>query len=1148
MTTYRGKQEGILGLKLKCKESDTLIGLLANYLPPDSYLYGKDPEGFFLENSLIYSDLLDCDLVVGGGDLNSRTRGEKDYIDFIDGNTAVRINPDQEKNSHGNFFLQFLKDNRALICNGRVTPEFNDFTFLSPRGRSVPDYIYCPADHINYCTSIKVLRVSDAINKFKLQVPRTLPDHSILISEFDISPSVIYTPVTHTPVTQNQPGHLPFQPKIKKNVRKIDKSFMCSEETIKQVNQTIRKLESFNEDKIALNNIYSEIKDIFSSEIEKLPNIPVTNNKKGRRKLRKSAAFWNIELQELWETRCNFEKTYSVFKCDGKNPLQRVHKQKLLNEFKQAQKLFNVRYRQIKRHHQNRAFHELAALADKASGDPNEMWKRLRALSDHKPAHILLEIIKQDGSISKDITEVLLKWHSEFSACFKGIKDDPDLVFDDEFLEKITKLKSEFDNISPQEQESGSAFDPTLLNCPISHEEVSQAIDKAKIGKAFLFIPNEAMKNPQAKLLLHKFFNICFNSGLSPDDWLKSDLKPLFKGGDKDPRSPLDHRPLCIMSCVAKVYSCVLNNRLQYHLNNNNLLSDTQNGFRAGRSCIDHIFSLVTILRNRKLLNQETFLCFIDFRRAFDSVNHILLFNILSSDFGIVGKMYNSLKSLYSNPITRVILTSDHASYATDYFECPLGVKQGDILSPTLFSIFVHKLTVELQESGAGIELATDTTSSTDKLLVNHLIYADDLVCIAGNEADLQTLMNIVNLWCCKYRIEANLLKTEIMHVRKLLTPRSKTTFKLGNRIVKYCQKYKYLGLTLNQFLNFEQMSNSFFDPASRAMGAVICKMIKNKGFPFDIFQMLYNSCVTSISDYAHEIIGFHQYSASAKIHNRAIRSYLGVGNSAPLCAIRSEMGWPEPRSRTQVKMLRFYLRLKDMDDNRLTKKILLYDQDFSKYNPNLSTWTSELKNIISRNNLTFSMDNIAPKSLLGLLGDSLLYKDLHMFRQDCLKLPKLRTYNSLFSPFTSHQTFIQYTRLCLPFIKRKRIAQIRIGVLPIRIETDRYLRTKIPSDQRFCRQPDCDQSTHIEDELHFLIKCKQYKNLRNELYEKIDTPGFQNYTDINKFTYLLTCGSIASIVGQFIIDAFDLRPNKAKLYSSCIRVFLKISKTSFFL
>ena len=127
------------------------------------------------------------------------------------------------------------------------------------------------------------------------------------------------------------------------------------------------------------------------------------------------------------------------------------------------------------------------------------------------------------------------------------------------------------------------------MNSEITFDEVAAAINSAKLGKAFLFVPNEALKNDSAKKLLHKLFNVCFKSGFSPQEWLKSELKPLFKGGDKNPRNPLDHRPICIMSCIAKIYSSVLNVRIQNHLNANNLLSDTQNGFRAGRSCIDLI-------------------------------------------------------------------------------------------------------------------------------------------------------------------------------------------------------------------------------------------------------------------------------------------------------------------------------------------------------------------------------------------------------------------------------------------------------------------------------------------------------------------------------------------------------------------------------
>ena len=86
-----------------------------------------------------------------------------------------------------------------------------------------------------------------------------------------------------------------------------------------------------------------------------------------------------------------------------------------------------------------------------------------------------------------------------------------------------------------------------------------------------------------------------------------------------------------------------------------------------------------------------------------------------------------------------MILTSDNSSMKTDYFDCPLGVKQGDILSPTLFSIFVNSLTTDLRNSdiGVNLDLPPSQDSSVNKIIVNHLIYADDLVCIAENVDDL---------------------------------------------------------------------------------------------------------------------------------------------------------------------------------------------------------------------------------------------------------------------------------------------------------------------------------------------------------------------------------------------------------------------------
>ena len=352
ITSGRGRQDGILAIKIRCSDNDLVIGLLANYLPPDSFHYGKDPESFYLDNSLVYSDLSDCDLVVAGGDLNSRTREEFDYIADLDYNTLPRTNPDLDKNSHGEYFLQFLKDNRALICNGRVTPELNDFTFLSPRGRSVPDYIYCPADHIKYCTSMKVIRVSDIINQFNLPLPHSLPDHSVLISEFDLSSFVnISSDEQQQPTEAQRPQNI--KSKSRKNIRKINETFMCSEETSLLIQQTISKLENSLQNQNSLDTIYSEIKTIFLSEIEKLPSISPSSNKKGRQKLRKAAPFWNSELQVLWDSRCFYESVYCSFKCDGRSQQQRLQKQNLLVDFKNAQQLFDKKFRQLKRQYEN---------------------------------------------------------------------------------------------------------------------------------------------------------------------------------------------------------------------------------------------------------------------------------------------------------------------------------------------------------------------------------------------------------------------------------------------------------------------------------------------------------------------------------------------------------------------------------------------------------------------------------------------------------------------------------------------------------------------------------------------------------------------------------------------------------------------------
>ena len=223
----------------------------------------------------------------------------------------------------------------------------------------------------------------------------------------------------------------------------------------------------------------------------------------------------------------------------------------------------------------------------------------------------------------------------------------------------------------------------------------------------------------------------------------------------------------------------MLNSRLQKYLDENNILVNEQNGFRASRSCIDHIYALCTILRNRKLMGQDTFLAFIDFQKAFDSVDrNFLLFKL--SKIGVTGQFYKAISSMYLNPKSRIILNE----FETDYFDCPIGVRQGDCLSPTLFAIFINDLAEEIKASNVGLDLDSET-------FVNILLYADDIVLLAKDEHDLQALLLLVEQWCRNWRLEVNPTKTNIMHVRCTGKQKSKFMFLFERRPAPYCKTYK---------------------------------------------------------------------------------------------------------------------------------------------------------------------------------------------------------------------------------------------------------------------------------------------------------------------------------------------------------------------
>ena len=108
----------------------------------------------------------------------------------------------------------------------------------------------------------------------------------------------------------------------------------------------------------------------------------------------------------------------------------------------------------------------------------------------------------------------------------------------------------------------------------------------------------------------------------------------------------MNYRGISLLSCVYKLYSGILNQRLLNYLETSGFLAEEQNGFRKGRSCIDHIYSLSTIVYSRLQEGRPTFCGFVDFHKAFDGLNRDLLcYKLLIA--GVDGYFYNAIKALY---------------------------------------------------------------------------------------------------------------------------------------------------------------------------------------------------------------------------------------------------------------------------------------------------------------------------------------------------------------------------------------------------------------------------------------------------------------------------------------------------------------------
>ena len=153
--------------------------------------------------------------------------------------------------------------------------------------------------------------------------------------------------------------------------------------------------------------------------------------------------------------------------------------------------------------------------------------------------------------------------------------------------------------------------------------------------------------------ILYCLFNTCLRENLVPGMWKRAIIHPIPKESGKI-TDPLKYRGLALQSCILKMFSNVLNDRVTKFLEDMGGISDTQNGFRKNRSCLHHIFSLVTIAKNcivrqsGKLPNSGLFVGFVDFHKAFDVIDRDLLIHRLAAT-GVKGPILSVIQQMYKD-------------------------------------------------------------------------------------------------------------------------------------------------------------------------------------------------------------------------------------------------------------------------------------------------------------------------------------------------------------------------------------------------------------------------------------------------------------------------------------------------------------------
>lgn len=342
----------------------------------------------------------------------------------------------------------------------------------------------------------------------------------------------------------------------------------------------------------------------------------------------------------------------------------------------------------------------------------------------------------------------------------------------------------------------------SLFMEPTSGTEITGIIFSIKSNSpGYDDIPSNLLKkiSPYISSPLCHVFNLCLREGHFPDQMKLAKVLPIHKSGDKHLVS--NYRPISILPSLGKIFETIINIRLSKYLEKNNLLADEQFGFRDNRSTEKAVLRFVQEVFKALEAKDYPIGIFIDLSKAFDSLNHEILFDKLVH-LGIRGTCLKLFKSYLGNRKQFVQCNNEMSSVTT----IRRGVPQGSILGPTLFLIYIN-----------------DLTKASEKF--HFTIYADDTTLLLkdtsldGLHTALNSELNKIEKWVHDNDLKINTTKTKCVLFKNRSLQFKFPEIVINGEPISVVSCTKFLGLKIDENLNWKQHIDDVCGKLSKITG-----------------------------------------------------------------------------------------------------------------------------------------------------------------------------------------------------------------------------------------------------------------------------------------------------------------------------------------